>query len=122
MRFNITREDLLSGTVVEPGWYLCEVKSCVDELAKDAQSTNSVVDFRILEGKFEGVTIRTWFSEKLPRIIVPLAKAFGVSFDPQKGGDFDPSITVGKKLKIYVANEEYNKKMQNQVKDYRPAV
>lgn len=121
MKFQVTKEDLMRGTVVEPGWYNVEVAAANDELAKDGQSTNCVVDFKIIEGKFEGVKVRTWFSEKAPGMVVPFATAFGIKFDPQKGGDFDPTITVGRKLRIYITNQEYNKKMQNQVSDYRPA-
>lgn len=123
MRFDLGQEDFLANKVITPGWYDVVIHKVQDELAKDGVSMNCVVDYKITEGPSEGTSVRVWYNEKAKWAITDLAAVFGVKYDPanpKATKPFDPAPYAGKKLKIYVKNEERNSRMQNTVTGYRP--
>jgi hypothetical protein len=121
-----TEEDIKRGTLVDPSWYLAEIVDMFDKISKAGDSTNTVVDFKIIsnEGgdtKFAGVPVRIWLSEKAPGLWKGFLSAFGIAMNP-KGGSFDPQPDrfKGKRLYIMVTNEPFEGRMTNKVADYRP--
>ena len=119
MKLKFSQEDINRQKSVTPGWYDCVIKDANDELASDQQSTNTVVDFLILDGAFVGVPLRTWINEKAPGLYIQFFEAvLGQKIGP--GTEVETTAVKGRKVKVFVANEEYKKRMTNVVKDYRP--
>lgn len=120
----ITREDVLRGKTLEPGWYVCSVKSVVEEVSKAGDSTNQVVDL-VVESPtiFAGVPLRCWLNDKNKHLgLVPYLASFGVDMDPEKMGEgksFDTDKTVGKKVDVYVTNGNLNGRSINQIQDFK---
>lgn len=120
----ITKEDLLKGEIIKPGWYPCEVKSYEEKPAGTDKSINLIFVLTILDGaeKGKGGTLR--FNEK--------ALGFGKKFWPivvtgWKGDGSDElssercHATVGKKLKVYWETAKSNKDNEfNEAKDFMP--
>jgi hypothetical protein len=118
--FRITRSDMLRSKIVEPGWYLCEIIDITEEPSKKGDSTNIVVSFKISEGPFADVPLKTWFSEKAMGMAVPFVNACGFEVS-EDGGDFNIDESyVGKKLKVEVVTGEYDGRPQNNTNDYAP--
>lgn len=118
-KFKITQDDLNRSKVVEPGWYPVEVKDYTESVAKTDGSTNATIEMGILEGPFKGAVLYRLFNEKAPGFIIPFLRALGVDV-PEDGGEFDLSATVGRRLRVYVKNEEWQGQIKNRVEDFRP--
>lgn len=120
LTFTVTREDMMRGKTVDPGWYKAIIKNVSQEPANTDGSTNTIVDFVVLEGPFKDVPLRRFFSEKAPGFIVPFLVACGAPVGEQ-GGTFDVEKCKGKTIQVYVINEMYNNRSTNKVEDFRPA-
>ena len=119
IKLSITRESLLRGTTVTPGWYKMEVKSVIQTAAKTDGSDMIKLVFCIVEGKFEGVPIDQYFSEKAPGFAVPFIEAIqGRKVNPD-GEEFDMALSQGRLLMGYVKNDEYQGRLTNKVADFR---
>ena len=119
--FQITREDLLRGRTVSPGWYPFIVKNAEKGEAKTDGSMKVDVELVVLEGPFKDIPISRTFSEKAPGFAVNyLESIMHKKIDPDKGGQFDFSATVGKKVWGYVKNDTYQNRLVNRVEDFRP--
>ncbi len=119
MIFSISREDVLRGKTVEPGWYPCMVKEVSQEPASTDGSTNTIVDFTVTDGPFKDVPLRRYFSEKAPGFAVNFLKALGATIG-DNGGNFDLEKAKGRKMMVYVKNEMYEGSTRNRVEDFKP--
>jgi len=119
LRISLTREDVLAGKVVKPGWYNVQIKDVEPKPSKTDQSTNYWFTFIIQdEGPFKGVPIRKNFSEKWLAPMGGLISAVtGKQFD---GGEVDLEAMAGKTILIKTINKEYNGSMQNDIEAYKP--
>jgi hypothetical protein len=119
LTFTITREDMLRGKTVEPGWYKLYVKNVSQEPATTDGSTNTIIDFTVVEeGAFKDVPLRRYFSEKAPGFIVPFLVACGAKMGAD-GGTFNMENCRGKTIMGYIINEMYNNRPTNKVEDFR---
>lgn len=126
MRLNITPKDVKASKIVRPGWYLAKIDEVKEELAKDKESTNIVVDFTGLEGDATGVPFKNWFSEKFPQGAIPFVKATGGRVTEEEGldPDYDFERQVGKTVKIHVITDrgkDGQGKPRNAIDDFAPA-
>ena len=116
---NITPEDILRSKTIKPGWYRSKVKRVGEKPAKTDGSTTFPVDFIILQaGEFQGVPVRTTFSEKAPGFSVKFIEACGKEVK-KEGGQFELTAAVDKELDIFIDNQLYEGRLTNNVKDYR---
>jgi hypothetical protein len=119
-----SQKDILQGTVVEPAWYTCKVDNVGEEPSKDKQSTNYPVEATIIKNgdtgdtKFAGVPIRWNFNSKAIGMSLGFLKSFGV--EPQPGQRIDLAAAQGNTLDIMIGNKEYEGRILNDVKGYRP--
>lgn len=122
-RLTLTPEDYLRGKLITPpGWYDFFVKSVTEEPAGTDGSTNILVDLVCAsEGPNNGVPVRRIFNEKSPGFAIPYIKAFGVATDDKATQTFELADTQGKYVCANVGHREYQKKMQNDVLDFRPS-
>jgi hypothetical protein len=124
MKMKFTADDLRGSLVLDPNWYPAVVRSVEIKAAKTDSSTNWNYRFEILSGKgrdgkdYAGVMIYRLFNEKAMRFARPFVEALGIQL--KDDDEFDPNSAVGKKLLVYVKNEEYEGKLQNRVADFRP--
>lgn len=124
MRFSVNKEDLLRGKTVPPGWYLCEIRDVHQEAAKTDGSLNTNVEFVILEGQYAGIPIDRSFNEK------PKARPFAISFleallgrkMKPEGEDLDLTNAKGRKIRVYVKNEQFQNRLINKAEDFQTAV
>ena len=117
--FTITRDDLLRGKTIEPGWYKAIISKVLQEPAKTDGSTNTVFEFKITQdGPFKDVPVRKSFSEKATGFVRPLLEACGAAVS-DNGGNFDLEKGIGTELLIYIKNNMYNNRLTNSVEDYR---
>lgn len=114
-----TKEDLLRGKKVDPGWYNVKVTGVKPYEAKSDGSQNWDVEMKIIGGPFEGVPVKKTFNEKAPGFAIRFAAAFGYKPSPD-GGEIDLEKTVGRSLKIYIKNDMYNGRPTNKIEDYAP--
>ena len=117
----ISREDLLRGKTVAPGWYKMRIKSVEDSEASTDQSTNTTVSLVIIQdGPFKDVPLRRVFNEKAPGFAIPLVQAITGKRMDEKGGTFDLSNAIGREVFGYVKNSTYQGRMKNDVEDFLP--
>lgn len=119
LTFTITREDVLRGKIVDPGWYKCNITKTSQEPAGTDGSTNTWIDLTILEGPFKDVPLRRVFNEKAPGFAISFIVALGGKVT-EEGGSFDMERAKGKQVLAYVKNGMYNNRPQNQVEDFKP--
>ena len=119
--FSITREDLLRGKVVSPGWYPLFIKTVIKGEAKTDGSMKVDVTFVVTaDGPFKDVPVPRTFSEKAPGFTVPFIEAVSKKkIDLDKGGTFDLAVAQGKKVWGYIKNEMYQNHLVNRVEDFR---
>lgn len=121
-----SQKDILRNTLVEPGWYICKVDEMDDgKPSADQKSINYTGELVIIrhadngEVKFAGVPLRLGFNSKAQGFMIPYFKAFGV--DIVAGMRVELKSTVGRVLEVFVENNLYKEKMQNNVNhQYRP--
>jgi len=130
MRFAITREDVLKGKVVDPGFYKVKIKGIVEGVAgpKSANpgSATVAVHYSITEGKFKDVPLQSTFSELAPGMAVPFFNALLPADKRITDKDDNPELPefdeklIGLELQVNVVNNMYNGKPQNNIQEYRP--
>jgi len=119
--FQITREDLLRGKTVTPGWYPLFIKSVEKGEAKTDGSMKVDVGFTVRQpGPFLDVPVGRTFSEKAPGFTVGFIEAvMKKKIDLEKGGTFDLALSQGKMVWGYIKNEMYQNRLVNRVEDFR---
>lgn len=120
LKLNLTREDILQGKVVPPGWYLCNIKDVTQEKAKSSDSWNYVLYFSIADGPHKDVPLKFWISEKAPGVVAPLIEIF-TGKEMQAGVDYDLESMKGKQIRVNVKNDEYNGRLTNKVDGFKAA-
>ena len=121
----LTRETILRGKIVDPGWYRCVVKDVNEDLTKSGDSTNYLVDLTIISPKkFEGVPLRRLYNEKAMGFAIDYFKAFGVkNLDGSvERVNITPEMfnaTVGREVDVMVVTGSYNNAPKNEVMDFR---
>jgi hypothetical protein len=125
LKFIVTREDMLRGKILDPGWYKVRVSKATQEPSSAGDSTNTWIHFTVLGGpeqkdksKIVETPLRRCFSEKAPGFIVPYLVACGAKVN-EDGGEFDVEKSVGKELMVYVKTGMYENKPQNNVEDFK---
>jgi len=126
IRLNITPTDVKAQKLVRPGWYNVKVVEVKEELAKDKESTNIVVDIVGLEGDADGVPVKNWFSEKFPQGGISFVKACGGQVSEETGVDpsFDWERQVGKTVKAHIVTNRGKDGQQpprNSVDEWAPS-
>ncbi len=123
LRISLSPEDVKKSKIVEdPGFYPAEVAEVSTKPSKGDKSTNFFIKFRGLSGPVKDMTFNRVFNEKGMGFIVPLLKALGVEVNEDTGEvqDFDLEALIGRKLRIYVKQGEYNGQPTNEVAGYEP--
>jgi len=120
-KVRISKDDLMRGKIVEPGWYAVEVHGVTEKAAKTDGSQNWIVEYKVLnDGEFQGVLVNRLFNEKAAGMMAPFLIACGQKIGAE-GGEFDIYATIGRKIQIHVTNDTTNKgRTINSVEDYRP--
>src|SRR5215469_14938578 len=105
-----TREDLLSSTVVKPGWYRVHIKTVGAQLSKNGDSTNYPVEAVILfnaddgSEEFKDVPINgipTWFfNSKGKWAMVGIIKAVDPTAEVGPGFRFNEKGLEGKEIDV----------------------
>lgn len=120
----ISKEDLLKGDIIKPGWHPVEIYEYREEEAKTDKSVNLIFLLRVIDGEQKGKSCQVRFNEK--------ALGFGKKMWPLtitgwKGDGTDELSsdrcrqTVGKKFKVYIETGKSDKGNEfNDVKDYMP--
>ena len=120
-------EDVKRGRILPPAWYLVKVTGCEEKLSKDGKSTNYNLSGVILKNMEQedpdiaGTPTPRWsFNSKAPGFAIGLFKALGD--DITKPGRRDLEAMVGMEVQVFIENDEYEGKIQNQINHkYRPA-
>ena len=117
----ITREDLLRGKVLTPGWYKLTIKSVDEKAAGGDGSMNTNVSLVVSQpGEFEGVPLKRVFNEKAPGFAIPFIQALSGERISEEGGTFDLSNAVGREVYGYVKTRMWQERPQNDVADFLP--
>lgn len=127
MRVNLSSDDLAKGTLVNPGWYPCEIMKYEEKPATTDRSTNCNIHFKILSGEFEGSGTKYLLNEKALGFGKNFFLALGAKYTTNekgkkelKGIELNPAL-VGKKLDVYIARGTSNKGNDfNDPKDFAP--
>ena len=77
LRLTITSKDVKAEKLVKPGWYATQIQKTAQEMAKDKESFNFVIDVVGMEEDAKGVPVKCFFSEKFIQNINPLVRATG---------------------------------------------
>lgn len=115
-----TREDLLRGEIVEPGWYTIEIKSYEEGPTKDTLSFNRILNAVVVcnagngDVQFAGVPIKLNFNSKTPGFAVGYLAALGIS--AEEGKRYDLEKTVGETVDAFIANRTWQDRLVNDVK------
>jgi|SRR5215510_10717381 len=123
MRARLTPDDLAAGQLVNPGWHPSEIVSYSEEAASTDGSTNGIIRFKIIDGKFKGARFRVLYNEKAMGFAAPLLLALGAKVNKDTGIDAELSekTLVGRKLDVNIRRGETNKKNPfNEPVDFAP--
>lgn len=123
-KIQFSKEEILSGAIVTPGWYNAEIMK-IDEKPKkdDDGSINVFVTVKLTSGEYAGCAIYGYlFNTKA----VGFAKDFIAAVmgieprDLKAGEDFEvcQETCGGKQVDVYVINDEYNGKPTNKLADW----
>lgn len=127
MRVNLTSDDLARGTLVDPGWYACEIIKYEEKPATTDRSTNCISHLKIISGKFEGAGTKYQLNEKALGFGKNFFLALGAKYTTNTKGkqelvgvELTPAL-VGKKIDVYFARGTSNKGNDfNDAKDFAP--
>jgi hypothetical protein len=118
---NYSKSDVNRNRVVDAKeWLPAEVIAYTQKESKAGDSINHIVDFRILNGPYEGMEVRNFFSEKFVAGVFPFWIACGGSIEAD-GGSVDLEATIGKQIQICVAPRTGDDgRTFNNILDFRP--
>src|SRR5208337_4185624 len=108
--FHIGKSDLLRSKTVKPGWYETLVKSVNDVTAKTTGVAGKSIELIIVGGDFDSVPITARFWENAPGFAANFIWAI-TGKKLEDSGDFVLELSVGKKIKTFVKNNEYKGRM-----------
>ncbi len=131
MRFTVTQEDIARSKVLSPTWYECKITKVLDEVSKTSGANMVTFHFSVTENpsnpKCTDGTPSTGVPLK-PFYITEAGIGFGIKLlevlsnkKITPGTEVDSAMlsnAVGKKLKVYVKNEEYQGRVGNSCADF----
>jgi hypothetical protein len=123
MRISVSKEDLLRGKTVAPGWYTCTIRNIEQEKAKTDGSLNTKIMFTIEDsGAYQGIPIDKTFNEKGAGFAKPFLEALLGRKLKEDGEDIDldPARIKGRKMRVYIKNGSYQNRLTNQAEDFQP--
>lgn len=104
-------EDILRATVLKPAKYIFLVKKYQCDQAKGDGSDLHVFELVVDEGEYKGVPVRYQISEKAMGMGIEFIEACG--FEVKAGTPIELDKMVGKKVKAFSQNKEYQGRKQN---------
>lgn len=121
MRVEFTENDLKSGTLVEPAWYVVQIDDVEDRVSSKGDSTNSWFSGHIIKNadsgdeKFKDIpTPYFWmFNSKGAFAMVPLLAALKIEI--KVGMAIDTSALKGQIIEMYIGNDMHENKLVNKV-------
>jgi hypothetical protein len=120
----LTPDDLKRGELADPGWHPLEV---IDYNEKDAEtdgSTNSIFQFRIIDGPNKGIVCQKLFNEKALGFGKALWNTFNFPKNPDGSLELSTELfkrTLGFKLMGYIKRGKSNKGNEfNDLIDFKP--
>lgn len=123
MRWNISPDDLAKGKLIDqPGWYPVEIISYEEKLSKAGDSTNAIIDFKIIGQSNTGIVRRVWFNEKAPGTMGALLTALGIeeNEDGSMSADLSAASLVGRKVNAFFVRGEYEGRPTNEIREFAP--
>lgn len=121
-RVTYTEQDIKRGTIVEPGWYLCEITDVTEKESKEDKSTNFIIDFKIISSKnpeVNGVPLRRYFNEKVPNFMKSFIEVFAGKVEAGKSYEITRDL-CGKEIMVNVTRGEYQGQPKNDPSDFAP--
>jgi len=117
-KWEFTPEDILSGKLVDPDWYILKITSIGEAPSKDGGSTNYPVEAVVVSSlngdtTFAGVPLRWNFNSKAKGFMQAYLQSFGA--EVTSGKRYDPEDTVGMLIGAFVDHTEYNGRVRNNV-------
>ena len=125
-------EDIAVGQPLKPGWYPAVVERVTDGTTKAGDEMIKVV-LNLLEAethtddKVANVKLTTQFMPKYPAFARTFLTALGadvsgkVKADKSATFELNADTAEGKRLEVYVKNDQYEGRTTNKATDYRPA-
>ena len=131
LRLSISAKDVKAEKLVKPGWYATQIKKINQEIAKDKESHNFVIDVIGREDDSNGVPVKCFFSEKFIQSINPFVRATGPLQGIQNPLSEDTGLDPNYELKKAEENVVYaqwitdkgkdgQQKARNQIADWAP--
>lgn len=133
MRFDVTPEDFMKQSLVDPGFHPAQIISYDEKVSKPKmdertgqmkEASNYIeMQFKIVAGPSKGVVIYQNYSEKAPAFIVPLIEALKKDrVDKKQKFSLEPSreMFLQKFVDIHVVRGSWNNKPKNEIDGYRP--
>lgn len=119
---DFTDEDIKSATIVDPAYYVVDIRSIGEETSKAGDSTNYPVEALILRNDDNGdetyagvpLTKLNWmFNSKFKVAIMDFLKAF--DNDVVGGSRFDLAALAGQQVAAFVGNDTWDGRTKNKV-------
>jgi hypothetical protein len=117
--FHIGKSDLLRSKTVKPGWYVTLIKS-VDTVTASTGAAGKKIELVIEGGDFDSVPVTARFWENAPGFAANFVWAVSGKKPDVEGGDYILENSVGKKIKTFIQNKEYQGRTSNEPADYMP--
>lgn len=120
-----SQDDILRSKIVEPGFYLVDIKEVSEEMAKDGKSKNYKIDKAVImrnadngDEKYGGVPLPpNWqFNSKRLDFLVGFYEALTGS-EVTAETKMEWKGVAGNQIVAFIGNGEWNGAMQNQVKN-----
>jgi hypothetical protein len=117
--FHIGKSDLLRSKTVKPGWYETLVKSVTDVSAKSSGVAGKSIELIIVGSDFADVPLTARFWENAPGFAANFIWAI-TGKKVEDSGYFQLENAVGKKIKTFVKNKEWQGRVGNEASDFMP--
>jgi hypothetical protein len=135
MKFTVTQEDINRSKVLTPAWYLCRIKKVTDGVSKSSGANMTTFEFVVRDNPANPKAADGSSSADVPLKPYYLTEAgigFGLNLlsalnggkKVTAGAEIDSALlagAVGKDIKIFVKNEEYQGKVGNACADFAVA-
>lgn len=116
---SFSAKDINRNKLVSPAWYVMKVESVGEKPSRDGGSTNYPVEGVIVhdasdgDTTFSGVPVTWNFNSKAISFAIGFFEALGAEIKPDQNLDFNAA--VGKSLRVYIENDEYQGRLVNRV-------
>lgn len=123
MIFNVTAEDFLKGTILNPGWYPCIIVGVSDTTSEKKGTAGVEITFKVVAPEqFKGVPLTVSFWESAPGMVLPLLDAVAGKPIPRTPGALkvNEEALKGKTVDVEVKRGEWNNRAKNDVVNFKP--